>query len=78
MNFLHDQKDIWMFPLDLAKGHHWLPALFITGGTAVFLATDAQTVPHFRQTTDFHDFNRLLGATATVPPSPLCPRFFTA
>jgi hypothetical protein len=37
MNFLHNQKDMWMFPLDLAKGHHWLPASFITGGTAVFM-----------------------------------------
>ncbi len=76
MNFLHDQKDMWMFPLDLAKGHHWLPALFITGGTAVFLATDAQTMPHFRQTTDFHDFNRLLGTTATGAAIAVVPAVF--
>jgi membrane-associated phospholipid phosphatase len=76
MNFLHDQKDMWMFPLDLAKGHHWLPASFITGGTAVFLATDAQTMPHFRQTTDFHDFNRLLGTTATGAAIAVVPAVF--
>ncbi|HXM90606.1 MAG TPA: phosphatase PAP2 family protein [Candidatus Dormibacteraeota bacterium] len=76
MNFLHDQKDMWLFPMDLAKGHHWLPALFITGGTAVFLATDPQTMPHFRQTTDFHDFNRVLGTTATGAAIAVVPAVF--
>ena len=76
MNFLHDQKDMWLFPLDLAKGHHWLPALFITGGTAVFLATDPQTMPHFRQTTDFHDFNRVLGTTVTGAAIAVVPAVF--
>jgi membrane-associated phospholipid phosphatase len=65
MNFLHDQKDMWVFPFELGKGRHWLPALVITGGTAVFIATDPQTMPHFRQTTDFHGFNRVFSTTAT-------------
>lgn len=65
MNLLHDQKDMWLFPLQLGRGRHWLPALFITGGTAAFLASDAQTMPHFRQTTDFHGFNRVFSTTAT-------------
>jgi hypothetical protein len=65
MNFLHDQKDMWLFPLELGKGRYWLPALGITGGTAIFLATDAQLMPHFRQTTDFHGFNRVFSTTVT-------------
>src|SRR5438270_8592286 len=24
-DFLRDQKNIWTFPVQLAKGHHWLP-----------------------------------------------------
>src|SRR5712664_2690342 len=24
-NFLQDQKEIWLFPTQLAKGRHWLP-----------------------------------------------------
>jgi membrane-associated phospholipid phosphatase len=76
MNFLHDQKDMWSFPLDLAKGHHWLPALVITGGTAVFVASDPQTMPHFRQTTVFHDFNRVLGTTATGAAIAVAPAVF--
>src|SRR5260221_1225329 len=31
---LHDQKDIWLFPLQLAKGHYWIPSLAVAGGTA--------------------------------------------
>jgi membrane-associated phospholipid phosphatase len=65
MNILHDQKDMWLFPLELGQGRHWLPALFITGGTAAFIATDPQVMPHFRQTTDFHGFNRVFSTTAT-------------
>jgi membrane-associated phospholipid phosphatase len=76
MNFLHDQKDLWLFPLELGKGRHWLATLVITGGTAVFLATDAQTMPHFRQTTDFHGFNRVFGTTATGAAIAVVPAVF--
>src|SRR5256885_13569585 len=31
---LHDQKDIWLFPLQLAKGHYLIPSLAVAGGTA--------------------------------------------
>ena len=76
MNFLHDQKDMWLFPLELGKGRHWLPALVITGGTAVFIATDPQTMPHFRQTTDFHGFNRVFSTTATGAAIAVVPAVF--
>src|ERR1700730_1739861 len=76
MNFLHDQKDMWLFPLELGQGHHWLPALFVTGGTAVFIATDPQTMPHFRQTTDFHGFNQVFSTTATGAAIAVVPAVF--
>jgi membrane-associated phospholipid phosphatase len=76
MNFLHDQKDMWLFPLELGKGHYWLPALVITGGSAVFLATDAQLMPHFRQTTDFHGFNRVFSTTVTGATIAVVPAVF--
>jgi membrane-associated phospholipid phosphatase len=76
MNFLHDQKDMWLFPLELGKGGHWLPALFITGGTGVFIATDPQTMPHFRQTTDFHGFNRVFSTTGTGAAIAVVPAVF--
>jgi membrane-associated phospholipid phosphatase len=78
MNILHDQKDLWLFPLQLARGRHWLPALFIVGSTAVFIATDPQTMPHFRQTTDFHDFNRVFSSTSTGVAMAVVPAVFYA
>jgi len=47
-DFLHDQKKIWLFPVDLAKGKHLVPTLVIVGGTAVLIATDKYTMPYFR------------------------------
>ena len=78
MNLLHDQKDMWLFPVQLAKGRHWLPVLFVTGGTAAFLATDPQVMPHFRKTNTFHDFNRVLGTSATGAAIAVIPAVFYA
>jgi hypothetical protein len=47
-DFLHDQKDIWLFPAQLAKGHHWIPTLVVAGGTAAFLAADPHVASYFR------------------------------
>src|SRR5713101_8308013 len=30
-NFLQDQKDIWLFPVLLGKGRHWVPTIAVTG-----------------------------------------------
>jgi membrane-associated phospholipid phosphatase len=78
LNILHDQKDLWLFPLELGRGRHWLPALFISGGTAAFLATDPQVMPHFRKTTDFHDFNRVFSGTSTNVAMAVVPAVFYA
>lgn len=47
-DFLHDQKEIWLFPTQLARGHHWLPALAISGATAGLILADPHTMPFFR------------------------------
>jgi len=45
---LHDQKDIWLFPVQLAKGRHWIPTLAVVGGTAGLIAADPHAMPYFR------------------------------
>jgi membrane-associated phospholipid phosphatase len=45
---LRDQKDIWLFPTQLARGHYWLPTLAVVGGTAGLIAADPHAVPFFR------------------------------
>ena len=69
-DFLHDQKQIWTFPVQLAKGKHWIPTAAIVGGTAILIATDKNTTPYFRnhqgQLDDINDtFNSYL-TTAEV------------
>jgi len=46
-DFLHDQKEIWKFPFELAKGKHLVPTLAIAGGTAILIATDSHAMPYF-------------------------------
>lgn len=47
-NILHDQKDIWLFPVQLGKGHHWAPTLIVVGGTAGLIVADPHAMPYFR------------------------------
>jgi membrane-associated phospholipid phosphatase len=55
---LHDQKDIWLFPLQLAKGHYWIPSLAVAGGTAGLIAADSHAMPYFRtHAGNWDDFN---------------------
>lgn len=69
-DFLHDQKEIWLFPGQLAKGKYWIPTLAVVGGTAVLIASDKHTMPYFRnhqgQLDDVNDVFDAYIATAEV------------
>lgn len=56
-NVLHDQKEIWLFPVQLAHGKRWLPTAAVVGVTAGLLALDAHDVAYFRRTNSFSRFN---------------------
>ena len=47
-DFLHDQKAIWLFPVQLAKGRHWASTLAVTGVTAGLIVADPHAMPYFR------------------------------
>ncbi len=47
-DFLHDQKDIWLFPTQLARGRHWIPTLAVISGTAGLIVADPHVMPYFR------------------------------
>ena len=64
-NFFADQKEIWLFPRQLAKGKHWLPTLAIVGVTTALIASDAHTAPYFRTTDTFSGFNRITSGVNT-------------
>ena len=47
--FLHDQKEIWLFPTKVAKGQHLVPTLAITGLTAGLIVADPHAMPYFQK-----------------------------
>ncbi|MFI5097010.1 MAG: phosphatase PAP2 family protein [Candidatus Acidiferrales bacterium] len=64
-NLLADQKDIWLFPGQLAKAKHWLPTVTIVGATSALVASDPSTAPNFRTTNRFSGFNRVFSGVNT-------------
>ena len=65
-NIAADQKQIWTFPMQAARGRHWLPVVAIVSATAVLIATDSRTAPPFHNTTAFHGFNSVFTSNATA------------
>jgi membrane-associated phospholipid phosphatase len=75
-NILQDQKDIWLFPVQLAKGHQWLPTLAVTGVTAALLVADPHDTGYFRRTSTFHTFNNLFSGPITAGEIAIVPAAF--
>ena len=71
--FLQDEKDMWLFPVKLGKGKHWLPTALVVGGTAAFIKEDPPLERKVRQTDIFSEYNKVLkssvsgGLIAVVP-----------
>jgi membrane-associated phospholipid phosphatase len=76
MDFLHDQKEVWLFPTQLAKGRHWIPTLAIGGGTVGLLYADPHVMPYFaKHQTQLDDINDIFdpdiatGEVVAIPAS---------
>ena len=46
-DFLHDQKALWTFPLQVMKGRHLLPVAAVIGGTVGLIYADPHAMPYF-------------------------------
>ena len=75
-NFLQDQKDIWLFPVKLAKGRYWLPTLAVTGVTAALIVADPHDTPYFRRTSRFEGFNDAFSGSITAAEIGIVPAAF--
>ena len=75
-NFLQDQKDIWLFPLHLAQGRQWLPAVAVTGVTAALIVADPHDTPYFRRTAQFESFNNAFSGRITATETAIVPAAF--
>lgn len=63
---LEDQKDLWLFPTQLARGEHWAPTLGIAGATGVLIATDPHTQPFFRNNSSFEETSEIFSTSNTA------------
>ncbi len=66
-DFLHDQKGIWLFPTQLAKGKHWMPTIAITGVTAGLIVADPHAMPYFQKhQRNLDDIDDIFATSATA------------
>jgi membrane-associated phospholipid phosphatase len=66
-DFLHDQKQIWLFPTKLAKGKHWVPTIAISGLTAGLIVADPHAMPYFRSHRgNLDDINDIFATSVTT------------
>jgi membrane-associated phospholipid phosphatase len=62
-NMVQDQKQIWLFPVSVAHGHHLVPVLAVAGITAGFMAIDEHNAKYFRNTQTFAGFNKVFSGS---------------
>ena len=66
-DFLHDQKDIWLFPTQLARGRQLAPTIAIAGGTAGLIFADPHAMPYFRShAKNLDDINDVFDSSITT------------
>ena len=65
-NVVHDQKEIWLFPVSVARGHHLKPVLILTVITTALVAgVDNPSGRYFQHTQAFNGFNNVFSSKNT-------------
>ena len=76
-NLLHDQKDIWLFPVSAARGHHFAAVLVVVGVTAGLIALDKPMAQGFRDTQAFKGLDRAFsGGNTWLGTESVLPAFY--
>jgi membrane-associated phospholipid phosphatase len=71
---LTDQKNIWLFPTQVARGRYWIPTLAVVGGTAGLIVADPKIAPYFRKHAgNLDDLNDGFDGTITSAETALVP-----
>ncbi len=65
IDVLRDQKYVWLFPVQLARGRHLVPTAAIVGLTAGLVVADRYDMPYFDHTTRFNRFNETFNKSST-------------
>jgi membrane-associated phospholipid phosphatase len=69
---------MWLFPVQLARGKHWLPTAAVVGVTAGLIAADAHDTSNFRRTNSFSGFNHGFSGPITAAEIAAVPAAFYA
>src|SRR5258706_11773161 len=77
-NMVQDQKQIFLFPVSVARGNHLKPFLAITALTAGFVAIDEHNAKYFRNTQSFNGFNKVASGSNTSLAMEIFPAAFYA
>jgi membrane-associated phospholipid phosphatase len=77
-NMLQDQRQIWLFPVSVARGHHLVPTLAVAGITAGLVALDERNVNYIRGTQSFGGFNKVFSSSHTSLGMEILPAAFYA
>lgn len=62
---LRDEKLVFLFPVDLAKGQHLLPTFAVVGTTAGLIEADPPSMRYFGRTTQWNRFNETFNGAFT-------------
>ena len=62
---VRDEKHVFLFPVDLAKGQHLLPTVAVAGATAGLIEADPPAMRYFGRTTDWNRFNETFNGSFT-------------
>jgi membrane-associated phospholipid phosphatase len=73
---LHDQQQIWLSPVSVAKGRHLKSVLVISSITAGLVALDPAPGKYFEKTQTFQGFNRVFSGPNTALAMELFPAAF--
>jgi len=66
-NFLQDQKDLWLFPVKMREGHHWMPTAVVGSGTAAFIKEELPLDRKVRKTEAKGENSAEQGAAPSSP-----------
>lgn len=63
---LRDEKYVWLFPIDLARGQHWMPTVAVVGTTAGLIYADPPIMRYYtNKATEWNRFNESLNGSVT-------------
>jgi len=66
-NFLDDQKHIWLFPSQVARGYHLVPTAAVLGISGGMTVADPIEGRYFRANSEtYHGFNQVFTGTTTT------------